>query len=373
MLKSKNDIVGRKPVRLKYTRNMYPKDVDYMSYSFKVTSNSFNVWNDKTELETELVSLLCATVNEDDPYYISGEDYETTFIDSVLFNNFGYRKLFSYYFDDYASWDGSSDDYYYVGRRLDTDLKNCIRMNRYKWTNLYKSMILEFNPLWNVDAVEETTRTLEQDGTIETDRTGTDTTAHSGTITDAKSGKDTISNTGTDTTAYSGSETTAYSGSESDTLSGQDTVTKGGSVQEETANTTTESGDLFVATVKTTAPSDTETTVYGKSNTKSFTNRNDTKSFTNRQDQRTLNTEEETAFASQNQRTHNDTDTLTHNTNDTVTRDLLDTERIVLERHGNIGVTESTKLLSDFRNYVSFNLAEIIAHDIANSITQGVY
>jgi hypothetical protein len=51
----------------------------------------------------------------------------------------------------------------------------------------------------------------------------------------------------------------------------------------------------------------------------------------------------------------------------------LDTERISKERHGNIGVTTTTKLLSEFREYVNFNIMDIVAKDIVNTITEGVY
>ena len=101
--------------------------------------------------------------------------------------------------------------------------------NQRTWEKLYKSMYLEYNPMWNVDATETETETNERD--ISRQHTGSNnetrnlTDAETVNITDTesvqgfnsnswseakrnvKSGTDSVSHTGTDNIAISNNET----------------------------------------------------------------------------------------------------------------------------------------------------------------------
>ena len=317
---------------------------------------------------------------------------------------YGERKILNEYKDMIYRWDADVSDYMSIVSRIKDAVFNVYYANLYKWCNLMKSCILEFNPLWNVDGTESTVRTLEQDGTETRTKTGTETDRTTGTETTEKTGTETTTKRGTvsddssddyfeeldgsDAVAHTGTETTAYTGSEIDTLSGSDSVTQTGTIMHGTQKTTTES-DTFYNTEKVTDTYNTPTTtLYGKSDTKAFSNRSDTVTD-NKTDTTTYgkqmtssrtidadtsyNTTDTLTHAVEDELTHNTTSTLTHNTSDALLRDLLDTERITKERHGNIGVTTTTSLLEEFRAYVDFNIMDIIAKDIVNAITEGVY
>ena len=62
--------------------------------------------------------------------------------------------------------------------------------NIYKYSRLYETTVLEYNPLWNVDGTEERTISRERDGST------TDT--YNETTTDKKTGSDSDTKTGTD-------------------------------------------------------------------------------------------------------------------------------------------------------------------------------
>ena len=145
---------------------------------------------------------------------------------------------------------------------------------QYTYENLYESTVLEFNPLWNVDGTETTSRTLVQTGTDSFAKSGTDTTSNSG-----------------------------------------DDVTKG---QKTTYDTS------FLDTDKTTL---------------------------------THGLESETEYDSSN----------------TETRNLRDVETITFERHGNIGVISTVKLLEEYRELALYDLWKYITHDIVNQFTYGIY
>lgn len=75
--------------------------------------------------------------------------------------------------------------------------------NIYKYSRLYETTVLEYNPLWNVDGVEERTITREKDGSV------TDT--YNETTANRKTGSDGHSKTGTDSNAMTGTDTTTES------------------------------------------------------------------------------------------------------------------------------------------------------------------
>ena len=117
-----------------------------------------------------------------------------------------------------------------------------------------------------------------------------------------------------------------------------------------------------------------------------------TKAFTNRQDQETKNLTDTTTLLNTDTTTHgktnittnNTTDTETHNTKETTTYggrntqtiDTLDTERVRLERHGNIGVTTTTKLLTELMEMATnplMDFVDIVARDILSTFTLSTY
>lgn len=206
------------------------------------------------------------TAIKDEDWY---KEFELHF-NNLLMLYYSERTVFN--LSKYPSED-SKDTITY--NQLRHDIATILLSKAYVYKNLYGVSIAEYNPLWNVDGIESTVRTLEQ--------------------------------TGTDTFAKEGSDTTSNSGS--DTTTGQQT----------TYDTT------FLDTDKSTL---------------------------------SHGLESETAYDSTN----------------TETKDLLDTERITLERHGNIGVTKSSELLADTVDlYQGMDIWKWITEDICNQISYALY
>lgn len=364
-----------------------------------------------------------------------GENSEKTdALSSYIYKFFGDRKLFDdWFYENIEIFEENDLDYYYESIKEIIDA--LFVSNNYKYRGLFESTILEFNPLWNVDGVETTTRTLEQDGTIETtdsgtntressgtdtlestgtdtnvrtgtdtvNETGTDTIVHSGTVTDAETGTDTNAHTGTITNAETGTDANAHTGTQSTTHDADNDTTRDEVSQDVTSkspfndnafyNAEKRDGNLNISENNiidesdVTTFNDTTTETKNLQNVETFADTNtDTK---NLQNQRTFANSDTDTKNLQNQRTYNLSDAETKNLQDErivdmtdvetrdltnlMTRDLLDTERIIFERHGNIGVTTTTKLLTEFREYVFFNFLDLVAHDVVNCIAYGVY
>ena len=151
---------------------------------------------------------------------------------------------------------------------------------------LYVGYMADFNPLWNVDGVTG--------HIIETKHTGSDMDEHRGS----------------DKKSWSDIGDLSYIGSEDDTLSGTD-ITEDGA-------TTFDSQGNYV-------PSDKSGTQYGKKNTHNYTNRKDSKNY---------HGDDETIYLSDIEHKKNTTD-----------------KHLEMEiRQGNIGVTQSDKILKDAQN-----------------------
>ena len=289
------------------------------------TTLLFNdLWANQNEYESGLVSYLCEThIVETYPSVITNN---CSNLFAKIYNDFGDRYIFDEFYEYIVNgWTNTLDEYNSIHAHMRNNITKCIIENRYRWGNLMKSCLLDFNPLWNVDGVTGEIR--------ETTHTGTDTNTHSG--------KDTTSKKGYDTNVKSGNEQLDYIGSKTNTKGGNDITT--------TSNTTTESTTFYDAT-----KSDTD---YGQTDTESFTNRNDKRTYNNVQDKMDYNSSNENEYNSSLARLLN----------------LKDKDLFMQIRQGNIGVTTTTKLLSEFREFVNYNLLNIIAKDIVSDITKGVY
>lgn len=407
----RDSLIGKKPKTLYDSSHMIPIDMPENSYGYIQFGIIFDhYWQNQNEYESALVELLTQEVNDIDIFLPHAPfHYETTLISKRLYELYGKRNILKSYFDVFSSWDGTFDDIVALDEMIENDVVSCVVNNRYKWGNLMRSCLEEFDPLYNVDATEETTRTLEQDGTVSNQKSGTETSKKTGTETNAKSGTETSARTGTEQTVTdeetadrkTGTETSAKTGSEQISYDTEEKTDYDGSeaTTHQKAETTTESvttteSSTFYDTKKTmdvgAANDNVDTLEYSndRADTLSKTG-TETTSFDNRQDQTTYNTtdtithdnEVTTTHNIQDQLTHNTTDQLTHNTTDQLThnttdlesRDLLDTEHILHRRYGNIGITMSTQLLESFRNFANYRIIDVVVADIAEAITEGVY
>lgn len=356
----------------------------------------------------KFLKTLVITYQRGNYYVATGSfDVDVNVLQDHIFKNYSYRPFLDSIFDliDIYNWDWKLQDF--VDRTTDMNMlddeiiercKNTFIKNQYKYAKLWEALTVEFNPLWNVDGVEETVRTLERDGSItnaksgndETAKSGNDALVKSGTVTDAESGTTALAHTGTITTTDSGTDTTAYEGSETDTKNGVHTsaVTGGEIVTEKEATTDSQTwlnvkqtsttfGDGTNENSKTTTDTDTNIT-----NVHAYTNNRrdiETKNLTNQQtnantDTTTHGKTDTTTYNNTDTQNYNSKDKTTYNSSNTETIDTLDTERTTYERHGNIGVTTTTQLLTEFVEYAKLvDFVDIVARDILETITMGVY
>lgn len=353
-------------------------------------------------------------------YFCDSVSPSASFIDSTIYNKEWYTFLHShdllgnYILDMYKDRPFNSiiDDYcepFSNGSSNDSDTVDLFKQIQYKairvyyknvhkYNKLWEALTVDFNPLWNVDGVEEIVRTLERDGNIVNAKSGNDASAKtgndalvkSGTITDAESGTTAEAHTGTITTTDTGTDTTIYTGTETDTKNGRRELQKTGGKTTTESEATTDSQTFL--NVKKTVESYTDgvSDPEGEFESEIYTNLADVKTFNQRQDQVTKNLSNQQTNANTDTTTHgktdtttfnntdtqnyNSTDTTTYNSSNTETIDTLDTERTRHERHGNIGVTTTTQLLTEYVEYAKLvDFVDIVARDILETITLSTY
>ena len=312
-----------KPLKLK--DNMLYMIDRHSIYTWNIFTTTFfnEIWGTQTELEQNFVNYICRTVIFDYPPIIT-QTSETTALWLEIFSKYGERKIFDEYFKFISGWDNTHDEREIINQLMQNDVVNCMLENRYKWTKLFETTILEFNPLWNVDGVEGRIKQNKQ--------TGTDTNEHRGNDNTEHRGYDNLSKRGNNTNVKTGNTKREWDGTDTDT----------------TQKTTTES-TTFYDTEKTTHEKDTD----------------ETETYNNVQDRLTLDTDEKTQF--------NSNDKVTYTSDLIRTLNLKDEELEMVIRQGNIGVVSSVKLLLEFRDFVNYRVADIVANDIVKSITKGVY
>lgn len=266
-----------------------------------------------------------------------------------------------------------------------------LKSNNYKYSKLYGTIIAEYNPLYNVDAWEQTERNLTQTGTVDISKSGYDKNAKSGDDTldymgtedVTRSGNETLAKEGTEARTRTGNETLDYEGSEALTKSGSEDLSHTGSKETTTQKTTYDSA-TFYDTEKVTETPPTDTTTYNSvADTKTFTDRTDTKtynsvedktSFDDRVDTKTYNdVKDSKSFTGRkDKQNYNSTNTMTYNSGSGEDRNLEDNEVTKVRRYGNIGVTASQDLLEKERNVALFDFYKTVVHDCVNLISYAV-
>jgi hypothetical protein len=355
-------------------------------------------------------------------YFCDSVSPSSSFIDSTIYEKEWYSFLHNhdllgnYILDMYKDKPFNSiiDDYcepFSNGSYNDSDTVDLFKQIQYKairvyyknvhkYDKLWEALTVEFNPLWNVDGVEKTVRLLQKEGTEKNEHKGKDTLKKRGEEKNEKNGDDTLTKGGSEITEDRGNDkvkhdgytNTIDSGKEINTKTGSRDNTRTGGETTIKSEATTDSQSFlnverevkqysdnnlldyvkdsetfnqyadtteFQSREKRNNLNTTDTTQYGKTETKRFDeyeekqnyDSSNTLSFTNREDEQNYDSYSELSFD-----------------------DRKDRETTTYERHGNIGVTTTTQLLTEYVEYAKLvDFVDIVARDILETITVGVY
>ena len=287
---------------------------------------------------------------------------------------------------------GDSECVVEYGGALDITVTGIMEKNRYKFDNLYRTTIQDYNPIDNYDRTEETNVTL--------DGSNNNTTVSEST--NVKTGSETDNTTGSISNTKTGSETDNTTGSIANTKSGNTVLAKTGDVVEESMDSGTETHTQNVNTETTaqtrafnsglvdTAKSKTATPT-ANTDILSFDNRKNLKStgYNEYKETETYNDVSEISnYDNLNHETiHNLTDTSTYNNmkRETTFNDVTDTNnqtstaegtvsnttKTTSKIHGNIGVTTTAQMLEVERELSEFDFIDVVYRTVIVELSCG--
>ena len=286
---------------------------------------------------------------------------------------------------------GDSECVLEYGGALDVTVTGIMEKNRYKFDNLYRTTIQDYNPIDNYDRTEETDVVLA----------GNNSNTTVSESTNVKSGSETDNTTGSIVNTKTGSETDNTTGSISNTKSGNTELAKTGTMLEESMDSGTETHAQNVNTETTaqtrafnsglidTAKSKTATPT-ANTDILSFDNRKNLKStgYNGYKETETYNDVSEISnYDNLNHViTHNVTDTSTNNlkrettfnnVTDTNNQTSTEEERVsnstktTSKIHGNIGVTTTAQMLEGERELSEFDFIDVVYRTVIGELSCG--
>lgn len=288
---------------------------------------------------------------------------------------------------------GESECVLEYGGALDITVTGIMEKNRYKFDNLYRTTIQDYNPIDNYDRTEETDVVLA----------GNNTNTTISESTNVKTGSETDNTTGSITNTKTGSETDNTTGSISNTKSGNTELAKIGSITEETMDSGTEthtqnvntettaqtrafnSGLIDTAKSKTATPTantdilsfdnrkNLKSTGYnGYKETETYNDISDVSTYDNLNHETTYNnvTDISTYNNLKRETTFNDV-TDTNNQTSTAEGTVSNTTKTTSKIHGNIGVTTTAQMLEGERELSEFDFIDVVYRTVIGELSCG--
>lgn len=312
-----------------------------------------------------------------------------TWFAALNFETLAQSSLDRYYLEQSY---GKSECVLEYGGALDITVTGIMEKNRYKFDNLYRTTIQDYNPIDNYDRTEETDITLN----------GNNSNTTISESTNVKTGSETDNTTGSISNTKTGSETDNTTGSIANTKSGNTVLAKTGDVVEETMDSGTETHTQNVNTETTaqtrafnsglidTAKSKTVTPA-ANTDILSFDNRKNLKStgYNGYNETETYNDVSEISnYDNLNHViTHNVTDTSNYNNlkRETTFNNVTDTNnqtssaegtvsnttKTTSKIHGNIGVTTTAQMLEGERELSEFDFIDVVYRTVIGELSCG--
>ena len=271
---------------------------------------------------------------------------------------------------------GESECVLEYGDVLDITVTGIMEKNRYKFDNLYRTTIQDYNPIDNYDRTEETNVAVDgrnNNTTVSEStnvKTGSETDNTTGSIANTKSGNTELAKTGTMT--------------EESMDSGTETHTQNVNTETTAQTRAFNSGLIDTAKSKTATPT-------ANTDILSFDNRKNLKStgYNGYKETETYNdvSEISTYDNLNHQTTHNVTDTSTYNNlkRETTFNDVTDTNnqtstaegtvsnttKTTSKIHGNIGVTTTAQMLEGERELSEFDFIDVVYRTVIGELSCG--
>ena len=272
---------------------------------------------------------------------------------------------------------GESECVLEYGGALDITVTGIMEKNRYKFDNLYRTTIQDYNPIDNYDRTEETDVVLAGNNTNTTIsestnvKTGSETDNTTGSIANTKSGNTELTKTGTMTEETMDSGTETHTQNTNTETTEQTRAFNSGLIDTAKSKTATPTANTDILSfdnrknLKSTGYNGyKETETYnGVSDISTYDNLNHATTYNDVTDTSTYNNlKRETTFNNVT-----DTNNQTSTAEGTVSNSTKTTSKI----HGNIGVTTTAQMLEGERELSEFDFIDVVYRTVIGELSCG--
>ena len=296
-----------------------------------------------------------------------------TWFTALNFETLAQSSLDRYYLEQTY---GNSECVLEYGGALDITVTGIMEKNRYKFDNLYRTTIQDYNPIDNYDRTEETNVAVDGNNTNTTIsentnvKTGSETDNTTGSIANTKSGNTELAKTGTMTEESMDSGTETHTQNVNTETTAQTRAFNSGLIDTAKSKTATPTANTDILSfdnrknLKSTGYTGyKETETYNDvSELSTYDNLNHETTYNNVTDTSTHNLKRETTFNAVT-----DTNNQTSTAEGTVSNSTKTTSKI----HGNIGVTTTAQMLEGERELSEFDFIDVVYRTIIGELSCG--
>ena len=271
---------------------------------------------------------------------------------------------------------GESECVLEYGGALDITVTGIMEKNRYKFDNLYRTTIQDYNPIDNYDRTEETNVAVDGNNSNTTIsestnvKTGSETDNTTGSIANTKSGNTELAKTGTMT--------------EESMDSGTETHTQNINTESTTQSRAFNSGLIDTAKSKTATPTantdilsfdnrkNLKSTGYnGYKETETYNDVSEISNYDNLNHEKTYNVTDNSTYNNLKRETTFNDVTDTNNQTSTAEGTVSNTTKTTSKIHGNIGVTTTAQMLEGERKLSEFDFIDVVYRTVIGELSCG--
>ena len=271
---------------------------------------------------------------------------------------------------------GESECVLEYGGALDITVTGIMEKNRYKFDNLYRTTIQDYNPIDNYDRTEETDVTLNGNNNNTTIsestnvKTGSETDNTTGSIANTKSGNTELAKTGTITEESMDSGTETHTQNINTETTAQTRAFNSGLIDTAKSKTATPTANTDILSFDN--RKNLKSTGYnGYKETETYNDISDVSTYDNLNHQTTHNVTDTSTYNNMKRETTFNNVTDTNNQTSTAEGTVSNSTKTTSKIHGNIGVTTTAQMLEGERKLSEFDFIGIVYRTVIGELSCG--
>ena len=296
-----------------------------------------------------------------------------TWFTKLNFETLAQSSLDRYYLEQTY---GNSECVVEYGGTLDITVTGIMEKNRYKFDNLYRTTIQDYNPIDNYDRTEETDVTLNgsnNNTTISEStnvKTGSETDNTTGSITNTKSGNTELAKTGTMTEESMDSGTETHTQNVNTETTAQTRAFNSGLIDTAKSKTATPTANTDILSFDN--RKNLKSTGYnGYKETETYNDVSEISNYDNLNHQTTHNVTDTSTYNNMKRETTFNNVTDTNNQTSSAEGTVSNTTKTTSKIHGNIGVTTTAQMLEGERELSEFDFIDVVYRTVIGELSCG--